>query len=256
MKDENENNQPGNREQSFGLPEGYFHRSAQSIFNKIAWQEEHREFPTLLTLQKKNGFRVPEASFPKTEQKLELLQYPVLRAVPQLNPFLVPGDYFQDHELKELARALENTNDELSGLDTLMSIKKQNSFVVDAGYFEKNEAILEKRLISKPAKVISLYARIAGYGVAAMLLLVLGIWIYTVYNTPVQPEDCGTIACLDKQDLMQSKNLERLDDDELYELVDPSVLQQKLEVPGAGSIQEETPDSAGDLYEDELLEDL
>lgn len=220
MKEENENNQTGKDQGNFGLPEGYFNASAQSIFDKIAWEEEQRGFPALRALERTSGFDVPEHYFEKTEQKIELLSYPALAASQKIHPFEVPTNYFEDNGL--LVTLTESQ--ELTVLD---SFGKDNVFAVPENYFQESGARLHKKLNS--AKIIPLFSWRLGMAAAALVVLVLGLWLYNLSLAPVAPEDCGTIACLEKQDLVKGTSLERMEDDELYELVDPSKLEQKLE---------------------------
>lgn len=258
MKDENENNQTNKESGNFGLPEGYFEKSANSIFNKIEWRDEHKEFPKLLEVKNTNGFIVPENYFSKNEQRLELIQYPILNSIQNKSAFVVPENYFEEAETCELAIVLKEEEDELTGFEKLRSLKKQNSFSISENYFSEQENRL-LQILQKPeqVKVISLFSKRIAYAVAALFVVVMGVWIYNFYFTPIQVQDCGTIACVDKQDLVKTKNLERLDDDQLYELVDPSVLEKKLKNSETKKNNKEDQDSSlNNISTDELLDDI
>src|SRR4051812_4242512 len=105
-----ENNDFNTEPNNFGLPEGYFERSANSLFNKIEWLEEHKEFTHLSELRNlvNSGFIVPLNYFDKSESDLELIAYPDLlkqkSSVP--NGFIVPENYFEDAEVNELTEVL------------------------------------------------------------------------------------------------------------------------------------------------------
>lgn len=175
------------KQNNFGVPDGYFEKSSQSIFNKIEWQEEHKEYPKLLKYRNIGVFGVPENYFDQSEHKLEMLAY-----------------------------------------EKLASFNKQNSFSVPENYFEENKTHISAAL-KQEAKVISLFSRRNMYAIAALLVLALGFWIYASYvKTSVNTlEDCNTLACIDKGDLLKS-NTEMLDNDDLYDMADLSELEQRL----------------------------
>lgn len=257
MKDEKENNQFNREPGNFGLPEGYFQKSANSIFNKIEWQEEHKEFKNLIELKNENVFSVPENYFSANEKNLELIDYSFLRANQNKNPFKVPANYFEAGVVLELTKVLSDVPDELSGFEKLNSLKKQNAFTVSENYFGENEnRLIQITQPKKEAKVISLFSKRIGLSAAALLTVVLGLWIYSIYDVPVAAEDCGTIACLDRQDLVKSKSLERLEDDELYELVDPKILEKKLEKTELKNNNSKSDTSLDDMSEEDILDNI
>jgi hypothetical protein len=248
------NEQPGN----FGLPGNYFQKSAYSILNKIEWQEEHKDFPKLNTHKNKNGFIVPASYFSKNELQLELMQYPNLISLKNVNAFRVPENYFEGRETAELSKVLNESANDLQSFHILGSIKKENNFTVSQDYFSKNGLRLINLLEpGKRARVIHLFSRRIGYAVAAMLLIAIGIWIYNFYFAPVQMKDCGTIACVDKQDLVKTKNLESLDNEELYELVNPKELEKKLEIKEDKNVKKDLKDSSlKSIPTDDLLDEI
>lgn len=258
MKDENEHNQFNERPDDFGLPGDYFKKSAGSIFNKIEWEEEHKAFVNLLHLKNKPGFIVPEHYFSKKERELELIHYPKLSSLRNRHGFSVPENYFENVRLALPGIILENGEHELQSYEKLTSLKKQNSFGVDPAYFANNasdlKTLLEK---NKQAKIISLFSRRLGYAVAALLIAALGIWTYNYYFIPVELKDCGTIACIDKQDLVKTKNLETMEDEDLYRLVDPSALEKKLnKVHNENTSKKDRDDSLNDISGEDLLDEI
>lgn len=256
VKEENENNQSNEQAGNFGLPEGYFQKSVGSIMNKIEWQEEHKVLPRLTQLKNENGFLVPEDYFSQKEQELELIDYPGLSKLKNTNAFSVPANYFEELEGGNLASVLGDSEDFFTKLNAL---EKQNSFHVPENYFEKSEMEIfekvstnEKVNTNKETKVISLFAKRARFAAAASFIVVMGAWLYNFYLVPVPPVDCGTIACLDKQDLVKSKSIESMEDDQLYDLVDPSTLEEKLDVKKTPSKKNDS--SVNVLLEEALLE--
>ncbi len=252
-----ENNDQNEQPNNFGLPDGYFDRSAASIVNKIEWVEEHKEFKHLSSLKKETGFSVPENYFDKLEEDLELMAYPNLLSRKKDPGFSVPQNYFEEAEVNELGKVLLTAENEISSLDKLNAIKKENSFSVDENYFSDSE----KRIISalnNEAKVINLFKpKVMFSAVAAVLTLVLGLWIYNQYFKTVTSKDCGSLACLDKKDLLKGKSLESLDNDELYELVNTKKLEEKLDKKSEKrSGTQNTDTSLKNVSTDELLDEI
>jgi hypothetical protein len=195
----NENN---NRERKpgFGLPGDYFSHSAQSIMNRIAWETEHEEFPGLRSLKGTTGFVLPENYFVQMSDRTELLAF-----------------------------------------ESLQGLKKSGTGMgVPENYFTENAGEFERLLTQKESRIISLRVlRRVTYLAAAILILSAGIWIFkgTIVEKP--EVDCGTIACLDKKEIIESKSLESLDDEYLYELADPESIERNMggedERPGGDS---------------------
>ncbi|MBA3664138.1 MAG: hypothetical protein H0W61_08025 [Bacteroidetes bacterium] len=251
LEDNNPLNEPGN----FGLPEGYFQKSAGSILNKFEWLEEHKEFIKLSELKKETGFVIPENYFEKKEIQFELLSYPALSKLSKQNAFTVPHDYFEDLEVNELAKVLSDVGTE-TDLPILNSIPKQNSFIVSEGYFKTSEEKIIS-LVQPSARVIKLFSAKTRYSAAAAVIaLTLGLWIYNNYFTPVVSKDCGTLACIDKTDLVKTKNLERLDDEQLYEIVDTKKLEEKLENKSTEKNNKDADTSLKNISTEELLDEI
>ncbi|MCE3229106.1 MAG: hypothetical protein K0S32_3657, partial [Bacteroidetes bacterium] len=244
MSKDFENNDLNREPNNFGLPEGYFQNSASSIFNKIEWMDEHKQYPRLSELNKESGFIVPRNYFDASESELELIDYPNLLQHKKDAGFIVPQNYFEELEVSELAKVIsqdptrsilpmnsieedelnsiskdfleEEFKHELTGFDLLNSIEKKNSFVVSENYFESSlnkisSAVRNKEQATRNkeqgTKVIRLFsAKIIYSAAAAMLVITLGIWIYNQYFKPVATNgDCGTLACVDKKDIIKAK---------------------------------------------------
>lgn len=221
MNDENTHNQEEKAPGSFGLPGGYFQKSAASLLNRLEWEEEHRVYPRLKELKAGTGFITPPSYFERSGAALELLEYPTLLAHPKQNNFAVPTDYFEGLSLQELNQ---------SDYQRLNTLERKNNFALPPDYFVTKEAELKNLLqTNKPVKVISLLRRSVTYMAAAVLLVVISMWVYSAYFKPADVKDCGSIACVDRNDLLKTKTLEVLDNEELYELVNPAELEKNLE---------------------------
>ncbi|MGZ3901632.1 MAG: hypothetical protein ACXVO9_10025 [Bacteroidia bacterium] len=256
MSKDFENNNLNDDPNNFGLPEGYFQKSAGSILNKIEWLDEHKEFPRLTQLKKETGFIIPKNYFETSESHLELLSFPNLLKNRNETGFNVPQNYFNETEVTELAKVLSGEKNELEGYPNLNSIEKKNSFVVAENYFN----VTEQKIISniqRPAKVIKLFGARTWYSAAAAVFAItIGLWIYNYYFTPVVSKDCGTLACIDKTDLVKTKNLENLDDDQLYEIVNTKKLEEKLEKKEDKKENKDADTSLKNMSTEELLDEI
>lgn len=219
---------------------------------RIAWEEEHKEYKHLLKYRNKHEFGVPAGYFEKKEHALEMMLYPQLLSQGKDNKFSVPDDYFHSFSV-QFENEAEFTN--TSGI--LGSLQKQNSFVVEVDYFRKNEeALREKLLPPGNGRIIRLLPNRLLYPAAAALLIAIGLWSYSYYFTIEVPGDCSTMACIDKKDLKNSGNLESLDEEQLYEIVNTKELESKLE--GSGNmIKEDKRDSnSKSISVDDLLDEI
>jgi len=209
----------------FNTPEGYFNRSKASILNKAEWLSEHEGYPTLLALKGRHGFVVPEQYFDMNTVKLELLDLPNLSAITKQTHFTVPDTYFEKGK-SELANTLE-LQDELSEFKTLNALPKTIPFEVSATYFEESKVRLKQANTS--ARIISIKHKPVWLAAAAVLTIVLSVWVYNAFfNVPVViDEDCHTLACIEKRDLLKYK-LDNLDNEDLYDLVNTEKLEKKL----------------------------
>lgn len=258
MHNENEDNRLNNAQGNFSLPGDYFQKSAQAIVNKIEWTDEHKTYPRLAYLKGGSGFIVPDHYFQANETKLELLLYPNLFSINRQTGFVQPESYLEQSELRELGNVLIANDDELDNFVNLNALTKQNNFKVDEDYFAVNQARLQALLQEeKTARVFNLFGFKLSYAVAALLVVALGFWTYSYYFKTVEAQDCGTMACIDKTDLVNSRNLETMDDDELFELVDPKTLEQQINANKTIKKQAvKTDSSLKDMATEDLLDEL
>lgn len=238
MNFENENNELRNKKnEGFSMPEGYFSSSAQSLMNKIQWQEEHKSFPVLSTLKKESGFLIPDDYFVRSEQQLELVPYAIL-SQPQTKSsgFVLPESYFEK---------------ELTLTPYLSSLEKRLPFIVPENYFEKSA----EKLFPAP-KVISLFSKRIMYSIAALLVVCLGIWLVQSYSNSKLEQDCGNLACVDKQELLKSNAIQSLDEEHLYDMVNVKALEEKLNTKSNPSTDKNTNDSVANELLEENIDEL
>ncbi|MCW3076969.1 MAG: hypothetical protein JWO32_1578 [Bacteroidetes bacterium] len=255
MSKDFENNNLNDNTENAGVPEGYFEKSANSIKAKIEWLEEHKKFSHLNKLKKQSGFTVPKHYFENSEDKLELIGCPELLRISRDTDYRVPKNYFEELEVSELRKVFNENENEPEAFGNLTRISKQNSFSVSKNYFKDSEAKLTDILHKKP-KVIQLFGVKTWYSAAAAVFaLTLGLWLYSSFFKPVVVKDCGTLACIDKNDLVKTKNLENLDDDQLYEIVNTKKLEEKLE-NSQEKDKSKTDTSLKNLSTEELLDEI
>lgn len=218
---DNNNNIPN----SFDLPEDYFKRSKAGILNKIVWTQEHEAYPLLSALNKEHGFVVPHNYFNTSASKLELLNTPVLANTTKQNSFDVPADYFTQNKLS-IVSAIEGL-DELSAYPKLNTIEKVNPFITSEKYFEASkQTTLNKNTNEGGAKIISMNRKPLWFAAAAVLTITIGLWIYNSFvKEQMIIDDCTTLACLEKRDVIKYK----LDNFDTEEILDAAVDLDKLE---------------------------
>jgi hypothetical protein len=258
MSKNNNDNDFNSEPNSFGLPDGYFDKSAQSILNKIEWLEEHKAYENLTKLKGVSGFITPENYFEKSEAQLELLDFPVLSGISKISPFTVPQNYFEDAEVKEMQKVMLDEENEIAGSEILSKLEKKNVFAVKENYFESGETKLKEEL-GTGAKVISLFRAHVWYtSAAAVLVIAIGVWLYSNYFKPVE-KDCTSLACIDRSELLKQKNIENVDADELFEMVDAKKLEQTLDKKSSSaeaSEDEGKKDSLNGVDVDDLPDDI
>ncbi len=143
------------------------------------------------------------------------------------NNFSLPEDYFNT-SAKSIVNKIE-WQEEHKEFPNLLEHRNNTVFGIPENYFEENGNDLNTLLLKKEAKIVSLFSRRNLYAVAALMVIALGFWIYGSYvKTSVTTlEDCNTLACIDKKDLLKS-NIELLDNDDLYDMANLEKLEQEL----------------------------
>ena len=95
------------------------------------------------------------------------------------------------------------------------------------------------------------------YSVAALLVIVLGLWVYNTYYKMAEVNDCGTLACIDKIDLVKAKHLENIDTEELYKLVNTKKLEENLASASASTTTTQNADTSSNTSStNDLLDEL
>lgn len=226
-KPDNTNNEDG--KQGFSTPSDYFAATSGNILNKLMWLEEHKSYPVLSACKGKSGFVVPDGYFEVLTVKTEMLPYQKLYEVHGKNGhFVLPDQYFE--QLPPVS-------------PVLYGIEKVNPFEVPAGYFQKNEERLKPK-----GRIVSLFPRRIQYSIAAILVICFGIWTFQALSDKMNTEkDCGTLACVDKKEILESQDLQTADEDKLYDIVNVKALEEKLK-------EGKTPVNGKTLHDSALIE--
>lgn len=229
----------GNSENAgFSMPKGYFASSAAALQNRMEWLEEHRAFPALKMAWRATVFSVPENYFEQNELTLEHLPYDRLTAQRGRQAFEVPGTYFEEQKGTEASIRLSR-------------LRSEQVFEVPATYFKNLDARLKIAVQPKEeARILRLNTRRFSFAAAAALLITCGWWTFKYFSAVEPVADCGGIACVDRREILQVKNLEMLNDEELLDVVNAvkleKALQQKIDNPSSDTV----------LSEEDLLDNL
>lgn len=231
------NSDQNNKPKHFNLPKGYFENSMAAIKNRIECVEELSAYP-LLAKKYTSGFETPDNYFQNKEAKLENLPYPLLfENSKKESGFVTPENYEQ--QLNDRVSDLVQTNTTSFILDPKL---KETPFNLPNGYFENNVNELKGILSPSKTKVIPFNFVKIGYAIAAVLVLVLSVvWFKNYYSIP--GNDCGSLACMDVNQLKQSKVLEGIETEDLYEAVDVAKLKNALTKKNVEPATEALPDS-------------
>ncbi len=225
------------KKNSFGLPKAYFDSVSERVFNKMEHEKELAEYKTL-SKSRQSKFTVPQNYFTSLantlEYKYELSVFPELANAKKPVLKALPKDYFENLENK-VTDKLE-LESELKEFSVLSSIPKKNAFKVAPAYFEnKAEDVKEKVHSSKQElgvvrQLISTLFK-PQMAIAASLILIVGISALWYFNKKEEIKlngDCLTLACLEKNEILNEKNIQDFDDESLYEMVDETALDQQL----------------------------
>lgn len=224
----------------FDLPKDYFNDLEVKLRSKMDWHNEHLSY-SFLKNKIDAGFRVPDNYF---DLSADVVRYPGISGIDSSRIFNVPSSYFQQSETL--------LNDELKKINIP---GKETIFSVPDNYFADTAEILNNKLqgSSKPeARILPIKALY--FAAAATFIVVLSIWLYRMIDTtsPEADRDCGTLACIDERDLLRSRSIELLTEDELTDIVDFTRLEQNI---SEGAVRQTNSDSAGnrrDFNDDDI----
>jgi hypothetical protein len=226
------------KENPFAVPGNYFEDLTQQIITKIEVNEELSNFTVLSQINKKVSFEVPEDYFAANENSLEyLFELTPFKELEKIKSQLKKSEhpeYFANLDQKLINR-IEIT-DELKEFSLLKNLQKTNNFEVDPEYFENiADRIKEKKyaevnkvsLIERLIKLIFKPQMTLAYSI--ILIIGLGLtWYFYDVKMESKSGDCKTLACLEKNELLNEQNMRDFDDENLYDEVDVEQLDKQI----------------------------
>jgi hypothetical protein len=228
----------------FTLPDGYFDILPNRISARIESQGELKEFAFLSGIPKEQKFETPADYFEVAANDLECLFE--VSSVPQFEKAKEPKleqahleDYFAALDRKMVERL--EAADELKDYAKLRSIDKKNNFAFDPEYFETIADRVKERKYAEvnrqPSFIEKIFAHILRPKMALSysMVMIIGaavVWFYLGSQEKVISGDCKTLACLEKNELLNEQNMNDFDSENLYEMVDVEDLDRQISTEG------------------------
>jgi hypothetical protein len=265
---ENEPNFPFNKkgENPFGLPSDYFASFEEKIKLKLELENELAEFPLLNGLSKESVFTTPTTYFNKIansiEYQAELSAYSKLEALKK--PLYNELDAEYTNILKQSINYKIELVDELASYQTLYHLDKINPFIVSDNYFESFASNVKDRLYAITAESVSIIDTVIDFvfgkkiAFAFSIILIVGLSVF-IYNSlePIQTSNCETLACLEKQEIINHQSFSNFDDEQLMEMVNVNSLNKQLNTTASKVDSTQNEEYILDnVNTDQLLEEL
>ncbi|MES2134462.1 MAG: hypothetical protein V4506_19100 [Bacteroidota bacterium] len=256
-----------NGKDSFDLPLDYFASFEDKLKKKLEQENELSEFPVLSSLKKINVFTAPENYFQSAqnslEYKTELASYPKLGAIKAL----VFNDLEEDYktQLQTAVNYKIELVDELKQYTTLYSIDKHNVFIIPQNYFENVAECLKDRIYAtKESKNTVLntildfiFGKKMAFAFGILFIIALSVYFNQPKKITEESGDCKTLACLEKQEILNNKAISGFDEEQLIDLVDVNSLGKQLNLKGQKTDSLSQKEILlNDTNTDELLEEL
>ncbi|MES2515956.1 MAG: hypothetical protein V4580_17515 [Bacteroidota bacterium] len=254
-----------NGKHSFELPSGYFASFEDKLRQKLELADELNEFPLLLSIPKNNLFTVPGNYFMACENalelKAELADYTQLQ---NIRPFVAA-----DLEAEYIDRLQSSVNykvelaEEIKEYKKLYVIDKVNSFIASDAYFDGiAERVKDKVYASKGPRVSILdslkdviFGKKVAFAFGIAFLVSLSLYFYKSSEKPLEISDCKTLACLEKQEILNNNNvISNFDEDQLIDLVDVNTLNEQLNPNSEKTHTDKI--NVDSISEDDLLDEL
>lgn len=239
-----------NKGNPFTLPNDYFELLPSRIINKIEVEQELLQHAILSgiiskSFLKEQGLIVPQNYFTKNanllEYRYELSQFTELNKVPKPSLKPLEDGYFDtvsDKILKQIEQRVE-----LKNYSALAEIKKEKTFTVAPNYFETIADRVKERYHASQERQISTFEQVLNLFfkprivVVYSIILIIGVGAFLYFNREdTSAVDCKTLACLERQELLNERTIQNLDDENLYDLVDVEELDKQLSATDSLSI--------------------
>lgn len=251
---------------AFGLPSDYFTSFEEKIKLKLELENELAEFPLLKSYSKEPVFTLPTNYFTENQNSIEYRTE--LASNPKLESIAKPIFNELDAEyVKSLNQSLDykiELADELKAYQTLYQLDKINSYLVSEAYFETVASNIKENIYSSTKQSVSIFDTITDFifgkkvAFAFSIITVISLSIY-FYQTskPLQIANCETLACLEKQEIINNQSFSNFDDEQLMEMVNVNTLHKQLQsnISKADSTQHEDY-ILDNVNTDQLIEEL
>lgn len=229
-------NNSGNR---FGLPSDYFASFEDKLRKKMELQDELNEYPALSSIQKNNVFVIPVNYFQENEKalehSLELSAYVNLQGIKPVVVNELEADYVK--QLMSSVNYKIELADELKSYETLYTIDKVNAFCVEESYFDSVAERVKEKIYSEKENKASIldsvldfiFGKKIAFAFGLVTIVTLSIYFYKSNETIVESGDCKTLACLERQEILNNtKAISNFDEEQLMDLVDVNSLNKQL----------------------------
>lgn len=256
-----------NGKNPFELPSDYFSSFEDKIKCKLDSENELSAYPLLSGIIKSNVFCVPDNYFSLTEnrieQAVELNLYTNLSAIRKQEHYELEDNYsnYLENSLKNKIELTE----ELKSYHALYELRKENMFFVPDVYFQDLSQNIKDRIhvvkaahVSFIDRVLSIFfSRKLAFSLAMLIVSVFAVYIYRTSRENIESDNCQSIACLEKQDILNNKSFNDFDEEQLMDLVDVNDLSEQLhkEIQKTDSLQQEEF-ILDNVDTDQLLEEL
>lgn len=227
----------------FSLPNGYFESFSAKVMNKIEHEEELAAYNQLASVNRELKFIVPQNYFTSLaniiEYKYEHVTYTQLSALEKPLTKGLPENYFEKLNQKVIS-GIESSS-ELADFPALAGIEKKNAFAVTPHYFEDTISEVKEKIHAKgsafPDFIEQLYQLLFKPKMAfafASVVVVIGVSSVIYFSNRENPRnvgvsgDCHTVACLEKNEILNEKHADDFDDENLYDMVDVDELDKEI----------------------------
>lgn len=254
-----------NDKHSFGLPSDYFASFEDKLRKKLESQEELNEFPTQSSIPKNNLFTTPADYFAVTENKLEIkAELEVYTQLKSIKPF-VPAELDAEYttHLQSAINYKVELTEELQAYEILYAIDKVNPFTASEAYFEsiaervkgKIYAVKETKISVLDSVIDFIFGKKMAFAFGVVFIFSLSVYFYKSQEKPLEMGDCKTLACLERQEILNNnKVISNFDEEQLMDLVDVNKLNQQLNSKKETTSTDKL--NVDSISEDDLLDEL
>lgn len=228
-----------NGKNPFGLPMDYFSSFEDKLKKRLETEPELSEFPLLSKISKVNSFSTPDNYFSVSQNKLEhvveLTSYVSLQSIKHHTFNELDKDYAV--ALNKSLQYKIDLAEELKSYNFLYNLNKEKSFFVPDDYFENLSLRIKANIHEVKQTRVALIDKALDFIFGKRFALSFGFVVivgflvvfYKMSTSNVEPNDCQTLACLEKHEILNDKSINNLDEEQLMDLVDVNSLGEQLQ---------------------------